>query len=202
MAEFPNEPFPCPACGQLLAPTCRVCVACRKPIDFEAVARKPEKVLPAPPQPVTKVPPERVPYPWRILVVVMSAGMLVGLISVALLGNEKGPLVVQSLPVIAGVWVFFDALRRRIPRPLRWGIGTVLLLAVIFPWYLARRGKAQATVPFVEAEVGPVTRFLLFALLVFFLIGLIFRVVQGPSPRSNPRPRPKSGPLETAPESL
>ena len=29
--RFPTEPFPCPSCGQLLAPSCRVCVACKEP---------------------------------------------------------------------------------------------------------------------------------------------------------------------------
>src|SRR5437588_5305951 len=32
-AAFPDEAFPCPACGQMLAPSCRVCVACKQPID-------------------------------------------------------------------------------------------------------------------------------------------------------------------------
>ena len=89
----------------------------------------------------------------------------------------------RGAPTLAGIWVFFDALRRRIPRPLRWAVGTMLLLVVIFPWYLARRSKPQSPVPFVEAEVGPVTRFLLFALLIFFLASLIFYIVQGPAPR-------------------
>ena len=195
VAEFPSEPFPCPACGQMLAPTCRVCVACRTPIDFEAVgAQHPEVPPTVAPEPAHKPPPERVPYPWRLLVVVLSAGMLIGLASVALWGEDRGPIVVQGLPVLVGIWVFFDAIHRRIPRPLRWGIGTVLLLAVILPWYLARRSKPEATVPFVEAEAGPVTRFLLFALLIFFLISLVFRIVQGPQPHVQPAPAPKPQP--------
>lgn len=199
VAGVPDEPFPCPACGQLLAPTCRVCVACRKPIDFEAVGRPRLEELPsAIPQPATKAPRERVPYPWRLLIVVMSVGMLIGLACVALWGEEKGPLVVQGLPVLAGVWVFLDALRHRVPRPLRWAIGTVLLLAVILPWYLARRNKPEATVPFVEAEVGPVTRFLLFALLIFFLVSLVFQIVQGPPPKGKPAAEPKLRPASNS----
>ena len=30
---FPTEPFACPYCGQMLGPGCRVCVACKAPID-------------------------------------------------------------------------------------------------------------------------------------------------------------------------
>jgi hypothetical protein len=67
----------------------------------------------------------------------------------------------------------------------------MMLLAIIFPWYLARRSKPEAVVPFVEAEVGPVTRILLIALLIFFLIGLVFNIVQGPQPGSTPTSTPK-----------
>ena len=56
----------------------------------------------------------------------------------------------------------------------------MLLLILIFPWYLARRRTPQSPVPFVEAEVGPLARFLLFALLFFFLASLIFYIVQRP----------------------
>jgi len=134
---------------------------------------------------------EPVRYPWRILIAVMGIGIILGLIAIALLGEQKGPLVIQAIPILAGMWVFFDAFKRRIPRPMRWGVGTMLLLAVVFPWYLARRSKPESPVPFVEAEVGPVTRILLIALLVFFLIGLIFNLVQNPPPASTPASTPQ-----------
>ena len=47
VAEFPSEPFQCPACGQLLAPACRVCVACKHTIDPAEIARPQEVALPA-----------------------------------------------------------------------------------------------------------------------------------------------------------
>jgi hypothetical protein len=190
VAEFPNEPFLCPACGQLLGPSCRVCVACKHPINPAEIARTPAVALAAAHAVTTQPRPEPVRYPWRILIAVMGIGMILGLISLALLGDQKGPLVIQAIPILAGLWVFFDAFRRRLPRPLRWGVGTMLLLAVVFPWYLARRSKPESPVPFVEAETGPVTRILLIALLVFFLIGLIFNIVQGPPPASKPASRP------------
>jgi hypothetical protein len=62
------------------------------------------------------------------------------------------------------------------------------IIFVVFPWYLARRNKPNSTVPFVEAEVGPVTRFLLFALLLFFLVSLIFYLVEGPPHSIVPAP--------------
>ena len=191
VAEFPSEPFLCPACGQLLGPSCRVCVACKHPINPAEIALTPAVAVVAAHAPSTQAKREAVRYPWRILIAVMGIGMILGLISLALLGDEKGLLVIQAIPVFVGVWVFYDAYQRRLPRPFRWGIGTMMLLAIIFPWYLARRSKPEAVVPFVEAEVGPVTRILLIALLIFFLIGLVFNIVQGPQPGSTPTSTPK-----------
>ena len=59
--QFPAEPFPCPACGQLLAPSCRVCVACKHAID-PAEIRKP-RVLPVVGEPARRQP-EPVRFPW------------------------------------------------------------------------------------------------------------------------------------------
>ena len=88
-----------------------------------------------------------------------------------------------GVQTLAGIWVFFDALWQRISRPLRWGVGSMLLPVIVFPWYLARRRLPQSPCPFVEADVRPLTRFLLFALIVFVLLSVIFYFVQGPAPR-------------------
>lgn len=192
VAEFPNEPFPCPACGQLLAPSCRVCVACKHPINPAEIARQQEGVLPAAHARGTEPPSQPVRYPWRTFFAVIGISFLFALIFEGLWGEQKAQLAMGGVQTLAGVWVFFDALRQRIPRPLRWGVGSMLLPVVIFPWYLARREKPQSSVPFVEAEVGPVTRFLLFALLIFILASLIFYIVKGPPPALSPT-RPPAG---------
>ena len=191
VAEFPSEPFPCPTCGQLLGPSCRVCVACRRPIDPAEIARQPAVAVPGASTPGTAPRPESVRYPWRIFFAVLGIGLILGQIFLALLGDQKGLLVTQALPIPVGLWVFFDALRQRVPKPLRWALGSMLLLIVIFPWYLARRRKPRAQVRFVEAEAGPVTRFLLFGLLVLFLVSLIFYIVKGPPPAILPTPPSK-----------
>jgi len=191
VAEFPSEPFQCPACGQLLAPACRVCVACKHIINPAEIGRPQDVASPAPPAPGTEPSPEPVRYPWRIFLVVLGIGLILGQIFLSVWGEQKGPLIIQSVPVLVGLWVFFDALRRGIPRPLRWAVGSMLLLILIFPWYLARRSKPQAQVPFVEGEVGPVTRFLLYALLIIFLVSLIFYLVEGPPPGLAPTAPPK-----------
>jgi hypothetical protein len=196
VAEFPSEPFTCPACGQLLAPSCRVCVACKHPIDPAEIARPREVVLPTARASNPEARPVPVRYPWPIFFMVLGFALLLGLLySAAItsghLKEDQAQLALQGAPILAGVWVFFDALRRRIPRPLRWAVGTMLLLIVIFPWYLARRKTPQSSVPFVEAEVGPVARFLLFVLLFFFLASLIFYIVKGPLPGTTPPSAPK-----------
>jgi hypothetical protein len=191
VAEFPSEPFQCPACGQLLAPACRVCVACKHPINPAEIGRPQEVALPAAHAPSTEPGLEPVRYPWRIFFAVLGISLFLALLLEGFVGEQKAQLAMGGAQTLAGVWVFFDALRQRIPRPLRWGVGSMLLPVVIFPWYLARRRKLQSPVPFVEAEVGPVTRFLLFALLVFFLASLIFYLVQGPPPALTPTSPPK-----------
>jgi hypothetical protein len=196
VAELPSEPFSCPACGQLLAPSCRVCVACKHPINPAEIVRPREVVLPAARASSTKATSVPVRYPWPVFFIVLGFALLLGLLYSAavtsgLLKEDQAQLALQGAPILAGVWVFFDALRRGIPRPLRWAVGTMLLLIVVFPWYLARRKTPQSSVPFVEAEVGPVARFLLFVLLFFILASLIYTIVQGPPRATAPPSRPK-----------
>src|SRR5208282_1890306 len=62
VAEFPSEPFQCPACGQLLAPACRVCVACKHIINPAEIGRPHEVVSPAAPAPGSEPRPEPVRY--------------------------------------------------------------------------------------------------------------------------------------------
>ena len=195
-AEFPHEPFSCPACGQLLGPACRVCVACKQPINPAEIAHPREVAHPAAHAPGTEPRLSPVPYPWRIFFLVLAMAFFLGIIystaiTYGLLREDLAQLTLHGAPLLVGVWVFFDALRRRIPRPLRWAVGTMLLLIVVFPWYLARRKTPHAPVPFVEAEVGPVTRFLLYVLLAFFLASLIFYIVQGPPHVTPPAPQPQ-----------
>jgi hypothetical protein len=184
LAEFPSEPFPCPACGQLLGPTCRVCVACRHAIDPAEIARPQQAVLSTAPAAAPEPRPKPVRYPWPIFFAVLGISLLVAMLFASLMGDQKAQLAMWGLQTLAGIWVFYDAVRLGIPRPLRWGSGTILLTTLILPWYLARRTKPGSPVPFVEAEVGRVTRFLAFALIVFFLFSAIAYLVQGPPPGS------------------
>ena len=178
--EFPTEPFQCPACGQLLAPSCRVCVSCKRAINPAEIVLQPE------PQPIAtaasfqKAGPDPVRFPWRIFFAVLGFSILLGLVFLQLWGEEKARWALWAVQSLASVWVFFDALRKRLPQPLRWGVGSLLLPVIVFPWYLARRRLPQSPCPFVEAKIGPVTRFLLIALIIFFVLNAVSYLVMGP----------------------
>jgi hypothetical protein len=167
--QFPAEPFPCPACGQLLAPSCRVCVACQHVID-PAEIRKPG-VLPAVGKPARQEP-EPVRFPWRIFLIVFALSLVGASLVQRFMDPLKGQLMLGGLQILSSFWVLFDALEKRLPRPLRWGMGTLLLWLIIFPWYLARRMRPKQPCPFVEAQVSPITLAVLFILLavLFYLI--------------------------------
>ena len=167
--QFPAEPFPCPACGQLLAPSCRVCVACKHSID-PAEIRKP-RVLPVVGEPARREP-EPVRFSWRIFLIVFAIWVVGASLVQRYMEPLKGQLVLGGVQIVCSFWVFYDALEKRLPRPLRWGMGTLLLWPIIFPWYLARRKAPKQPCPFVEAQVSPIMRAVLLILLVvfFFLI--------------------------------
>jgi hypothetical protein len=178
--EFPTEPFQCPACGQLLAPSCRVCVSCKHTINPAEIALQPEPQPIATPAPFQKAGPDPVRFPWRIFFAVLGFSILLGLVFLQLWGEEKARWALWAVQSLASVWVFFDALRKRLPQPLRWGVGSLLLPVIVFPWYLARRRLPQSPCPFVEAKIGPVTRFLLIALIIFFVLNAVSYLVMGP----------------------
>jgi len=169
--QFPTDPFPCPACGQLLAPSCRVCVACKQAIDPAEI--RIHRVLPVVGEPAPRVL-EPVRFPWRIFVIVFAIWVVGATLVQRYMDPWKGQLVLGGVQILCSLWVLFDALEKRLPRPLRWGMGTLLLWPIIFPWYLARRSHPRQPCPFVEAQIRPITRAALLILLAVFFY-LIFK---------------------------
>jgi hypothetical protein len=176
--QFPREPFPCPACGQLLAPSCRVCVACEHTID-------PAKIRKAAPAAVVAGDASRtlasVRFPWRLFFLFFWALMVGGIVSELLIGPSKTQLAVGALQLLSAIWVSFDASAKRVPKPLRWGLATLFPTTwlIILPWYLARRRQPEAPCPFIEARVSPARLALL-----FILLAVLFYVIlkQAPPP--------------------
>ena len=164
-----GEPFPCPACGQLLAPSCRVCVACKHAIDPAEIRQI--KVVPAVEQPPRREP-EPVRFSWRIFLIVFAIWVVGATLVQRYMAPMKAQLVLGGVQILCSVWVLFDALQKHLPRPLRWGVGTLLLWPIIFPWYLARRGHPRQPCPFIEARANPRTLAVLFVVLaiLFYLV--------------------------------
>jgi hypothetical protein len=178
-SPFPSEPFACPSCGQMLGPECRVCVACKKPID-PAEIKTPAAGVELPVVELPRMPLERVRFPWGLFSILLLARFVVAATMNEFLGLTRTFLILGTLEIFCGAWVFYDALRRAVPKPLRWGLGSALLWVVFFPWYLARRKTPRAICPFMEAEAGPVARVLLVALMVFFLLSILMGIFKGP----------------------
>jgi len=177
--RFPDEPFACPACGQMLAPSCRVCVACLQPIDPSQI-RSPvaESARPAPAVALPALQPVR--FPWLLFLVLFGVRLTAAMIAQRHFGLLRTELMLGVLEFVSAIWVFQDAQRRRVPKPLRWGLGSLLLWVLFFPWYLARRRAPEAPCPSIEAEIGPVTRVLFIILVIFFLLGMVSLLFKGP----------------------
>lgn len=177
-----DEPFACPHCGQMLAASCRACVACKQPVDpsqtrraqAESKAPVPEVVLPAL---------EPVRFPWLLFLLLLCLRLAVAAVAVRHWGFLRTEMIFAGMELLSAVWVFQDAQRRHVAKPLRWGLGSLFLWLLFFPWYLARRRTPESPCPSVEAELGPVARTLLFALMVFFLLSIVLLMFKGPPPR-------------------
>jgi len=76
--------------------------------------------------------------------------------------------------MLCAAWVFYDANRRGVPRPLRWALGALFLWPIVFPWYLVRRKTPRALCPFVEGIGLPVV------ILVLLALGVLIVLIRGP----------------------
>jgi len=175
-----DEPFACPACGQMLAPTCRVCVACKQPVDAALIPKQQAPISAPQPLKESLSPLEPARFSWMVFFSVLAAWLLAAAATQQFLGPEISQYVLGGVVILSSVWVFYDAQRKGVAKPLRWGIGVMLLWILVFPWYLARRRTPQAPCPFIEGEAGPLARALFFALIVFFLLGIAIVIFKGP----------------------
>ena len=105
-AEFPSEPFQCPACGQLLAPACRVCVACKHIIDPTEI-RTSAAVLPAAPAANTGRSVPSVRFSWPIFIAVFGVACIIVLIFQELLKDQHQVLLAMAgVETLGGCWVY------------------------------------------------------------------------------------------------
>jgi hypothetical protein len=162
----------------MLAPSCRVCVACKEPIDPSRIGRpKPDgAALDSQGLQPSSHPPEPLRFPWRVFFIVLAFWLPGALLIQRFLNPTKSQLILAGVQLLTSVWVFFDAQAKRVPQPLKWGLGSLLLWPLIFPWYLGRRSKPAAPCPFVEAPAGRIARTVLFVLLIV----VVFLILKGP----------------------
>jgi hypothetical protein len=172
-ACFPSEPFPCPACGQMLGPSCRVCVACKRPINPAEINR------PEPPAAQTfqtrtaALQPSSSRFSWPIFFIVLLFWLLLGEAAERFLGPVRSQLLMYGVVILTSAWVFYDAHNKLVPKPLRWGLGSLLLWPVIFPWYFARRRDPGGPCRFEEVS----SRTLLLAALVILVLQVTVIIV-------------------------
>jgi hypothetical protein len=178
--SLPDEPFACPHCGQMLAPSVRLCVSCKQPIDPSEIKR-PAVSIPIAEQVIPLPQKEQARFSWSIFFGVLAGWFVVAVICQRFLGYEKSQFVLGAVVIISSGWVLYDAHKKSIPKALRWGVGSLLLWILIFPWYLARRRTPKASCPFIEGETGRVARTLLFILFVFFLLSAVMLLIKGPA---------------------
>lgn len=189
-ATLPDEPFACPHCGQMLAPSVRVCPSCKNDIDPDDIPRH-EVVIPIATQVVPLPVKEHARFSWGIFFTTLGVWMVVGVITETALGSEIGQFVLGGLVILSSFWVYRDAREKNIPKPFRWGLGSFLLWIIVFPWYLSRRKAPKADCPFIEGEGGRVARTLLFVLLIFILLSALMMLLKSPS-KNSPGNQPAS----------
>jgi hypothetical protein len=172
---FPSEVFSCPYCGQMLGAACRVCVACKRAID-PAEIQKSDIVLGTvePEAPQVALAPAK--FSWPIFFLVFLASWLGAIAAFLLSGRDldKTRLILSPLPLISALWVIYDANRKGVAKPLRWGLGSLFMWLVFFPWYLSRRRTPKAPAPFVEGTGMWVV------LLVMLAVQVVILLVSGP----------------------
>ncbi|HEV2494624.1 MAG TPA: hypothetical protein VG204_16290 [Terriglobia bacterium] len=175
-AAFPSEPFACPNCGQMLAPQCRVCVACHQAIDLALINATSTRAAASQPEAANRAAAavSRVPFPWLLFFALLLVRLAAAGLSERRWGLVRAELVLGGFEMLCAVWVFYDAHHRAAPRPFRWAFGTLLLWPIVFPWYLVRRKTPQAVCPFIEGMGMPIV------LLVLLALGVVITLIRGP----------------------
>lgn len=170
---FPDEPYACPHCGQMLGASVRVCVACKSAIDPGTIRRTLPAAVKA--EATATLPlPRAARFPWVLFIVFASARLTVAMVAEQRLGFLKTELALGVLELLSAVWIIYDARLRHIPKPWHWGLGSLFLWTIIFPWYLSRRKTPEVACPVVEG------RGLLFLILIFVALGLVIMALGTP----------------------
>lgn len=176
----PPEPFACPHCGQMLAPECRVCVACRQPIEIDKIGDGGRTDLLQPQADTLPSKSVRSHFSWAIFFVILAAALVLMSVAIRLIGLEASRLVFVGIMFICAGWVFYDARFKGIPRPWRWSIMTLFFWIVFFPWYLGRRRTPESPCAVMESPTSVFFRALFWFVLILLFLTLLAALVKSP----------------------
>lgn len=178
----PEEPFPCPNCGQMLGASVRVCAACHEPVDISKISVTASTAD----QPLAKFSPavpaaaEPARFSWGIFIVVLVAWLLAAFAGQRFLNPLREQFFLAGIVGITSVWVFYDARLRNVPHPWRWSLASILFWIIFFPWYLARRRTPNAPCPVMDEGAGRLLRWLIPIFVFLLLFTLIVAMLHGP----------------------
>jgi hypothetical protein len=175
-----RDPFACPQCGQMLAPTCRVCVACGHAIELSEIIRSQGRFDGQPPSEVPRSAARGSQFSWAIFFGTLAGAMLIISVAVRFIGVESSKLAFVGFTLICAGWVFYDARSRRIPHGWRWSIMTVFFWIVFFPWYLSRRRRPLVACRPMEDQRSVIFRALLWAVVILLFLSIIAGVIKSP----------------------
>jgi hypothetical protein len=163
----------------MLAATCRVCVACKKPVDLARIGT----ILPAAHAEVLEAPRalplEPARFSWGIFFTVLFAYLFLASLSQSLMGFKGSTYTMGGFVLATSLWVFVDARERGIRKPAGWAIACLLLWLIFFPWYVSRRRTPEAPCPIIESESGPVARVIILLLILMTLAGAVMMMLSG-----------------------
>lgn len=175
-----REPFACPHCGQMLAPTCRVCVACGEPIEPLEIIRARRGVDGQAGAETQRSAVRRTQFSWAIFFATVAAAMVVMSIAIRLLGVETSKLAFIGFTLMCAGWIFYDARSKGIPQAWRWSIMTVFFWIIFFPWYVSRRKTPRLPCPAMEEQTSTLFRVLLWFVVILLFLSVIAAVVKSP----------------------
>jgi hypothetical protein len=163
----------------MLAATCQICVACKKPVDFARILREP-LTEEAPPSPLLREPRiEPARFSWGIFSVIVLIYFVLASLAQGFLGSKGAPYAMIGFVISSALWVYADARGKGIPKPAGWALACLLLWLVFFPWYVSRRRTPYAPCPIIEGEHGPVARAVILFLVLMTLVGAVLMLLSG-----------------------
>jgi hypothetical protein len=175
-----RDPFACPHCGQMLAPTCRVCVACGERIEPAEIIMSRRALDGLPGTEDQRPASQLTQFSWLFFFANLAGAMVVISVAIRLVGVDTSKLAFVGFTLVCAGWVFYDARAKGIAQSWRWSIMTVFFWIVFFPWYLSRRRTPRIPCSVIEKPTSVFFRVLFWSVVILLFLGFIAAVVKSP----------------------